>query len=84
MKSILSSVVSLVCYKWYMEDNMEKLLCGHDMSCRFHFKDFDKKVKEFCIACVCLKSGTTEFNAIKEEKKRKFEEEMKKKAVVKV
>jgi hypothetical protein len=61
-----------------MEDKMEKLLCGHDMSCRFHFKDLDKKVKEYCIACVCSKSGTMEFNAIKEEKKRKFEEKVKK------
>lgn len=55
---------------------MEKLLCGHDMSCRFHFRDLDKKVKEFCIACVCLKSGTQEFNAIKEEKKKQFTEKL--------
>lgn len=62
---------------------MEKLLCGHDMSCRFHFKDFDKKVKEYCIACVCLKSGTQEFNSIKEEKKRKFDENIKKQVEIK-
>ena len=39
------------------------LKCGHHEACMYRFRDAEGMIHKYCMACICIKSGTLECDA---------------------